>query len=85
MSTFELVFFTDIIVSADTEQAATTDVITRSLVDAAHGTNEVTHTSDDIVKIAQNSSEMAKYVQRSAEKQTAIAEQLQQLISKFKI
>ena len=77
--------FTNVIVSAVTEQAATTDVITRNLSEAAGGTEEMARAISDVANVSQNSSDIATRVKNSAAKQASVAEHLHQLVNKFKI
>ena len=77
--------FTNIIVSAVTEQSATTEMISRNITDAAHVTEEVSAAITDMATVTKHSTELAQKVQHSSEQQAKAAEKLSSLVNRFKI
>jgi len=67
------------------EQAAMTGEISRNIIDTAHGSDEITHTIAEVATVTQQASEQTVHVQDAAQELAELAEQLRQLIKKFKI
>lgn len=73
------------IATAVEQQAATTNEISRNISDTAHGSDEITRSIQEIATATQQTSEQTMYVQDAAQELAELAEQLRQLIKKFKI
>jgi methyl-accepting chemotaxis protein len=77
--------FSNAIASSVEQQTMAVNEITRSISDAAEGSNEVTHAIVDVATVTQNTSDQAADVQKAANELTRLADQLQELVSTFKI
>jgi methyl-accepting chemotaxis protein len=67
------------------EQSVTTNEIARRMTEAAQGGQDITRVITEVAMAAQQTSEGATGVQRAAEDLSVVAEQLQQLVAKFKV
>lgn len=77
--------FSQSITSAVNQQTATTRNISHNFADAAHESTDVTRAITDVATVMQNTEERAKHVREAAEELAALAEQLQQQVSTFKV
>lgn len=73
------------ITSAVEEQAATANEISRNIFDAAHGSDEINQSIDEVAVVVEDSSKQAVSVQSAAEELTGLANELQQIVGRFKI
>jgi methyl-accepting chemotaxis protein len=67
------------------EQSATTSEIARRMSDAAKGSTDITQVIADVASTSQSTSEGAIGVQYAAQELASLADQLQQLVNRFKI
>jgi methyl-accepting chemotaxis protein len=67
------------------EQSVTTNEIARRMTEAAQGSQDITQVITDVAAAAQETSEGAAGVQRAAKDLASLADQLHQLVVKFKV
>jgi methyl-accepting chemotaxis protein len=73
------------IATAVEQQSATTKEMTRNVVDAARGSEEITHNIDGVATAARETSASAHESQKAADALAETAAQLHQLVAQFKI
>ncbi len=73
------------IAAAVEQQAVTTNEISRNIADTARGSDEITHTITEFASTTRQASEQTVHVQDAAQELAELAEQLRQLMKKFKI
>jgi len=73
------------IATAVEEQSATTNEMTRNVADAAKGSGEISHNIEGVAQAAQGTSSSAQESQKAANQLAEMAEQLNNLVGRFKI
>lgn len=73
------------IVAAIEEQAAAINQISRNIADTARGSDEISHTIEEVATVAQYTSQRAATVQGAAQGLAELADQLRQFVDQFEI